>query len=124
MPSPGKITSLHLPSGMGVRVDTHIFAGYEIPPYYDSMICKLIVHDTNRINAINKMKGALSEIVIEGVKTIIPYHLYILNNDKFISLDEINKSLQLIFQLIDENIDGKISKEEIIELKNIIETLS
>tara|TARA_Y100000588_G_C14172774_1_gene889942 strand:+ start:177 stop:1517 length:1341 start_codon:yes stop_codon:yes gene_type:complete len=83
MPSPGKITSLHLPSGMGIRVDTHIYTGYEIPPYYDSMICKLIVHAPTRLEAIEKMKGALSETVIEGVKTIIPYQLYILNNENF-----------------------------------------
>ena len=87
MPNPGKITSLHLPSGMGVRLDTHLFAGYEIPPFYDSMICKLIVHDKTRIEAINKMKSALKEIVIEGVKTIIPYQLFILNNKKFIDGD-------------------------------------
>ena len=84
MPSPGKVTSLHLPSGMGVRLDTHLFAGYEIPPFYDSMICKLIVHDKTRIEAINRMKSALKEIVIEGVKTIIPYQLFILNNKNFI----------------------------------------
>ena len=83
MPSPGEVTSLHLPSGMGIRVDTHIYAGYKIPPYYDSMICKLIVHAPNREEAIERMKGALSEMVIEGVKTIIPYHLYILDNDDF-----------------------------------------
>ena len=85
MPSPGKVTSLHLPSGMGVRFDTHLFAGYEIPPFYDSMICKLIVHDRTRIEAINKMKCALKEVVIEGVKTIIPYQLFILNNKDFIN---------------------------------------
>ena len=85
MPSPGKITSLHLPSGMGIRVDTHIYAGYEIPPYYDSMICKLIVHGANRSEAIERMKGALSEMVIEGINTIIPYQLYILDNKDFIS---------------------------------------
>ena len=83
MPSPGEVTSLHLPSGMGIRVDTHIYAGYKIPPYYDSMICKLIVHAPNRLEAIEKMRGALSEIVIEGVKTIIPYQLYILDNENF-----------------------------------------
>ena len=83
MPSPGKITALHLPSGMGIRFDTHIFAGYEIPPYYDSMICKLIVHDKDRNSAIKKMKGALKETVIEGIKTIIPYQLYILENEDF-----------------------------------------
>lgn len=87
MPSPGKVTSLHLPSGMGVRTDTHLFAGYEIPPFYDSMICKLIVHGNSRIEAINKMNSALNEIVIEGVKTIIPYQKFILKNQKFIDGD-------------------------------------
>ena len=87
MPSPGKVTSLHLPSGMGVRLDTHLFAGYEIPPFYDSMICKLIVHGNSRGDAIKKMNSALSEIVIEGVKTIIPYQQFILKNQKFIDGD-------------------------------------
>ena len=87
MPSPGKVTSLHLPSGMGVRTDTHLFAGYEIPPFYDSMICKLIVHGNSRGDAIKKMNSALSEIVIEGVKTIIPYQQFILKNQKFIDGD-------------------------------------
>ena len=84
MPSPGKILSLHLPSGMGVRTDTHIYVDYEIPPYYDSMICKLIVHAANRKEAIKKMRSALDEFVIEGVKTIIPYHKFILDNERFI----------------------------------------
>ena len=87
MPSPGKVTSLHLPSGMGVRTDTHLFAGYKIPPFYDSMICKLIVHGNSRGDAIKKMNSALSEIVIEGVKTIIPYQQFILKNQKFIDGD-------------------------------------
>ena len=87
MPSPGKVTSLHLPSGMGVRADTHLFAGYEIPPFYDSMICKLIVHGNNREEAIKKMSSALNEIVIEGVKTIIPYQRFILENQRFIDGD-------------------------------------
>jgi len=84
MPSPGKILSLHLPSGMGVRTDTHIYVDYEIPPYYDSMICKLIVHADNRKEAIKKMRSALDEFVIEGVKTIIPYQKFILDNERFI----------------------------------------
>ena len=84
MPSPGKILSLHLPSGMGVRTDTHIYVDYEIPPYYDSMICKLIVHAANRKEAIEKMRSALDEFVIEGVKTIIPYQKFILDNERFI----------------------------------------
>ena len=84
MPSPGKILSLHLPSGMGIRTDTHIYVDYEIPPYYDSMICKLIVHAENRKEAIKKMRSALDEFVIEGVKTIIPYQKFILDNERFI----------------------------------------
>tara|TARA_Y100001935_G_scaffold233282_1_gene215573 strand:- start:266 stop:1615 length:1350 start_codon:yes stop_codon:yes gene_type:complete len=84
MPSPGKILSLHLPSGMGVRTDTHIYVDYEIPPYYDSMICKLIVHAANRKEAIKKIRSALDEFVIEGVKTIIPYQKFILDNERFI----------------------------------------
>ena len=84
MPSPGKILSLHLPSGMGIRTDTHIYVDYEIPPYYDSMICKLIVHADNRKEAIKKMRSALDEFVIEGVKTIIPYQKFILDNERFI----------------------------------------
>ena len=84
MPSPGKILSLHLPSGMGVRTDTHIYVDYEIPPFYDSMICKLIVHASNRKEAIKKMRSALDEFVIEGVKTIIPYQKFILDNERFI----------------------------------------
>ena len=84
MPSPGKILSLHLPSGMGIRTDTHIYVDYEIPPYYDSMICKLIVHAANRKEAIKKMRSALDEFVIEGVKTIIPYQKFILDNERFI----------------------------------------
>jgi len=84
MPSPGKILSLHLPSGMGIRTDTHIYVDYEIPPYYDSMICKLIVHAGNRKEAIKKMRSALDEFVIEGIKTIIPYQKFILDNERFI----------------------------------------
>tara|TARA_S200000501_G_scaffold110960_1_gene104357 strand:+ start:54724 stop:56073 length:1350 start_codon:yes stop_codon:yes gene_type:complete len=84
MPSPGKILSLHLPSGMGIRTDTHIYVDYEIPPYYDSMICKLIVHAANRKEAIEKMRSALDEFVIEGIKTIIPYQKFILDNERFI----------------------------------------
>ncbi|MAV64040.1 MAG: acetyl-CoA carboxylase biotin carboxylase subunit [Candidatus Marinimicrobia bacterium] len=83
MPSPGKIKSLHFPGGLGVRIDSHIYAGYVIPPNYDSMIAKIIVYARDRKEAILKMKSALSECVIEGIKTIIPYHLKILDNDQF-----------------------------------------
>jgi acetyl-CoA carboxylase biotin carboxylase subunit len=84
-PSPLQITSFHMPGGKGVRIDTHAYAGYEIPPYYDSMIGKLIVHASTRERAITRMRQALSECVIEGPKTTIPYHRQILDDERFIS---------------------------------------
>jgi acetyl-CoA carboxylase biotin carboxylase subunit len=85
MPSPGEITSLHLPGGNGVRVDTHIYAGYKIPSNYDSMIAKIIVHASSRNEAINKILGVLDECVIEGIKTTIPFQKQILADSSFIS---------------------------------------
>ena len=82
-PSPGKITTLHTPGGHGVRVDSHVYAGYVIPPYYDSMIGKLITVAQTREEAINTMYRALSEYVIEGVKTTIPFHLQLMQNEDF-----------------------------------------
>ncbi len=82
-PSPGKITVLHTPGGHGVRVDSHVYAGYVIPPYYDSMIGKLITVAQSREEAINTMYRALSEYVIEGVKTTIPFHLQLMQNEDF-----------------------------------------
>jgi acetyl-CoA carboxylase biotin carboxylase subunit len=82
-PSPGTITSMHKPGGHGTRVDSHIYAGYSIPPFYDSMIAKLIVSAQTREEAIVKMERALSEFVIEGVKTTIPLHQQIMQNEDF-----------------------------------------
>jgi acetyl-CoA carboxylase biotin carboxylase subunit len=82
-PSPGKITVLHTPGGHGVRVDSHVYAGYVIPPYYDSMIGKLITVAQTREEAINTMYRALSEYVIEGVKTTIPFHLQLMQDEDF-----------------------------------------
>jgi acetyl-CoA carboxylase biotin carboxylase subunit len=82
-PCPGKITTLHTPGGHGVRVDSHIYAGYTIPPYYDSMIAKVIAVAQTREEAINTMERALSEYVIEGVKTTIPFHLQLMKNEEF-----------------------------------------
>ncbi len=82
-PSPGKITVLHTPGGHGVRVDSHVYAGYVIPPYYDSMIGKLITVAQTREEAIDTMHRALSEYIIEGVKTTIPFHLQLMKNDDF-----------------------------------------
>lgn len=82
-PSPGKITNLHFPGGHGVRIDSHVYAGYTIPPYYDSMIGKLIVSAQTREEAIIKMKRALGETVIEGIKTTIPFHLKLMDDPAF-----------------------------------------
>ena len=82
-PSPGRITVLHQPGGHGVRVDSHVYAGYVIPPYYDSMIGKLIATAQTREEAINTMYRALSEYVIEGIKTTIPFHLQLMQNADF-----------------------------------------
>lgn len=82
-PSPGKIINLHLPGGIGVRIDSHVYAGYVIPPNYDSMIAKLIVSGQSREEVIVRMKRALEEFVIDGVKTTIPFHLALLENPQF-----------------------------------------
>jgi acetyl-CoA carboxylase biotin carboxylase subunit len=82
-PSPGKITVLHQPGGHGIRIDSHVYAGYVIPPYYDSMIAKIIAIARTREEAINTMSRALSEYVIEGVKTTIPFHQQLMRNEEF-----------------------------------------
>ena len=93
-PSPGRITSLNQPGGHGVRVDSHIYAGYVIPPYYDSMIGKLITIAQTRQEAIQTMYRALSEYVIEGVKTTIPFHLQLMQDERFRSGDFNTKFLE------------------------------
>ena len=82
-PSPGKINSFHSPKGHGVRVDTHVYAGYMIPPYYDSMIAKLICRAQTREECIKKMDRALEEFIVEGVKTTVPFHKKLMRDDKF-----------------------------------------
>ncbi|MBX5439534.1 MAG: acetyl-CoA carboxylase biotin carboxylase subunit [Thermoflavifilum sp.] len=82
-PSPGRINVLHVPGGHGVRVDSHIYAGYVIPPYYDSLVAKLITVAQTREEAISTMERALSEFVIEGIKTTIPFHLQLMRNEAF-----------------------------------------
>jgi acetyl-CoA carboxylase biotin carboxylase subunit len=93
-PSPGKITTLHTPGGHGVRVDSHVYAGYVIPPYYDSMIGKLITVARTREEAIDTMYRALSEYVIEGIKTTIPFHLQLMQNEDFRSGNFTTKFLE------------------------------
>jgi len=82
-PSPGKISTLHIPGGFGVRVDSHAYDGYEIPPYYDSLVAKLIVKSRTREEAIEKMYFALDEFVVEGIKTTIPFHKKLMRNEQF-----------------------------------------
>ena len=84
-PSPGKITTLHTPGGHGIRLDTHVYSGYIIPPYYDSMIAKLITTAQTREEAISKMKRALDEFVIEGVKTTIPFHRQLMDHPDYVA---------------------------------------
>ncbi len=84
-PSPGKVTSFHAPGGHGVRLDTHVYSGYVIPPNYDSMIAKLITTAQTREEAINKMKRALDEFVIEGVKTSIPFHRQLMDDPEYVA---------------------------------------
>lgn len=83
-PSPGKITTLHMPGGHGVRLDTHVYSGYSIPPNYDSMIAKLITTAQTREEAISKMRRALDEFVIEGIKTTIPFHRQLMDDPRYI----------------------------------------
>lgn len=84
-PNPGKITSLHFPGGLGVRIDSHIYQDYTVPPYYDSLIAKLIIRAKTRKEAIARSKRALEEFIIEGIKTTIPFHLQVLEDLRFVS---------------------------------------
>jgi acetyl-CoA carboxylase biotin carboxylase subunit len=93
-PSPGKIQTLHVPGGHGVRVDTHVYAGYTIPPNYDSMIAKLITTAQTREEAIAKMRRALDEFVIEGIKTTIPFHRQLMDHPDYIAGNYTTKFLE------------------------------
>ena len=84
MPSPGRIITLHLPGGRGVRLDTHVYSGYDIPPFYDSMVGKLIVHGETRADAISITKRALDEFVVEPIKTTISFHKKVMANPAFL----------------------------------------
>lgn len=87
MPSPGKITQFHAPGGLGVRFDSAIYAGYSIPPYYDSMVGKLIIHGRNRDECIRRLRRAISETIVDGVKTTLPLHQWILDQPEFLTGD-------------------------------------
>lgn len=96
-PSPGKITNIHMPGGHGIRIDSHVYSGYTIPPNYDSLIAKLIVSGQSREEVITRMKRALSEFVIEGIKTTIPFHLKLMDNAIFRSGKFTTKFLETSF---------------------------
>jgi len=85
MPNPGKVDFFHLPGGPGIRVDSHVYQGYTIPPHYDSLIAKLIAYGRDRAEALKRMNRALEEFVIEGIKTTIPFHLRLINHPDFVS---------------------------------------
>ena len=93
-PSPGKIVNMHFPGGHGVRIDSHVYSGYTIPPNYDSMIAKLIVSGQSREEVITRMKRALQEFVIEGIKTTIPFHIKLMDDEVFRSGDFTTKFLE------------------------------
>jgi acetyl-CoA carboxylase biotin carboxylase subunit len=93
-PSPGKITNMHFPGGHGVRIDSHVYSGYTIPPNYDSMIAKLIVSGQSRAEVITRMKRALQEFVIEGIKTTIPFHIKLMDDEGFRSGNFTTKFLE------------------------------
>ena len=93
-PSPGKITNLHLPGGHGIRLDTHVYSGCSIPPNYDSMIAKLIVTAQNRSEAIEKMRRALDEFIIEGIKTTIPFHRQLMDDPRYVKGDYTTKFME------------------------------
>ena len=86
-PNPGKITSFHSAKGHGVRVDTHVYAGYTVPPNYDSLIAKIICKAQTREEVILKMQRALDEFIVEGIKTTVPFHQRLLKDPKFIAGD-------------------------------------
>jgi len=94
MPSPGKITNYLAPGGYGVRVDSAVYPGYVISPFYDSMVAKVITHGATREEAVAKMRRALEEFEIEGVETTIPFHLRLLHHDTFLSGDFNTKFLE------------------------------
>ena len=83
MPSPGTIKTFHAPGGHGVRVDSHVYSGYKIPPYYDSMVGKLIIYGKDREEALARCKRALDEFIVEGIKTTIPFAHHIVSNPDF-----------------------------------------
>ncbi|HYL80968.1 MAG TPA: hypothetical protein VEU07_09155, partial [Candidatus Acidoferrum sp.] len=98
LPSPGRVTNIRLPGGPGVRVDSHAYVGYVMPPFYDSLLAKLIVHGTDRGEAIARMQRALDEMVIEGVQTTIPFHQKLLRHPEFLAGRTSTRFLERLMQ--------------------------
>jgi acetyl-CoA carboxylase biotin carboxylase subunit len=98
-PSAGKIHAFHLPSGFGIRMDSHAYAEYQIPPHYDSLIGKLIAHGENRTEAIARMHGALDELIVEGIKTTIPFHKRMMHDENFVRGDVDTKYVERLLGL-------------------------
>jgi acetyl-CoA carboxylase, biotin carboxylase subunit len=102
-PSPGTITTFHPPGGPGVRVDTHVYAGYKVPPFYDSLLAKIIVHGTDREEALARMRNALAGCIVEGVHTTIPFLLRVLDHPEFVSGEIDTKFLE---RMVSERVTG------------------
>ena len=100
MPCPGTITGLHLPGGNGVRVDTAIYSGYTVPPTYDSMLAKIIVHGKDRNESIAKLKSAIAELVVEGIQTNADFILKILANKDFVNNNYDTSFIQKLLRMI------------------------
>ena len=107
MPAPGEITNLHLPGGPGIRVDTHIYNSYKVPPFYDSLIAKLIVSARNRVDAIRRLNRALDEFVIEGIKTTIPFHKFVIHTPEFMSGNFDTHFLENIYDKVKDEISSE-----------------
>jgi acetyl-CoA carboxylase biotin carboxylase subunit len=101
-PSPGRIATFHPPGGPGVRLDTHVYAGYTVPPYYDSLLAKLIVQGRDREEALRRMQMALESFIIEGVTTTIPFLARVMTNERFRSGDVDTKFLERESELMKE----------------------
>jgi len=84
MPSPGLVTNFHAPGGLGVRVDSHLYSGYTVPPYYDSMVAKIITHAPTRREALKRMAGALDELIVSGIKTNTPLQMDLVRDEGFL----------------------------------------
>jgi acetyl-CoA carboxylase biotin carboxylase subunit len=103
IPTPGNIKNVIFPGGMGVRLDTHIYPGYDVPPFYDSMLAKLIVYAPTRLEAIKKMRVALEQFIIEGIETNIEYQYLIMYNPEFIKGVYDTGFIQRFNRLVEEN---------------------